>query len=339
MGMKLKLFLLVFAIVYCSNVFAQKSPEISEIDRIRLAEAFRLKEKLSETVWKNWGKTPLAVLLVTPENEFLIRHPSPSKDFTKIGFDKKLKSDIFWRRRSFNPAFLATFPAIQGSGVSTIVVGQAENTWVKTSTPWVVTVLHEHFHQMQDSQPNFYQDALDLNISGGDQTGMWMLNYPFPYKDEKINEDFSRMAKQLAAALETQNETEFRKELAAYLETRKDFNSTLKENDYKYLSFQLWKEGTARYAEYLIAKAASEKYKPGKEFTKLKDYKPYAEIAGNLREQIIESLKTIQLEKLGREVVYPYGAAEAMLLDKAKIEWKLRYFNEKFYPDKYFELK
>ncbi len=120
---------------------------------------------------------------------------------------------------------------------------------------------------------------------------------------------------------------------------RRDFNASLTENDYKYLSFQLWKEGTARYVEYKIAEFAAEKYKPNKAFTKLKDYKPYKEAAEDLRKQIIESLKTIRLDKLGCEVVYPFGAAEAMLLDRAKIPWKDRYFTEKFYLDKYFEKK
>ena len=134
----------------------EQSPKISATDRTRLAEAFRLADRLGDRIWPGWNKAPFAVLLVTPEHEFLIRHPLPSPDFEKIGFDKELDSDVFFRKRTMSPGFLATFPAIRGSMVSTIVVGQAENTWVKTSTPWVVTLLHEHFHQLQDSQPNFY---------------------------------------------------------------------------------------------------------------------------------------------------------------------------------------
>jgi len=77
-----------------------------------------------------------------PEREFLIRHPQPSKDFTLIGYDSLLKSDVYFRKRVFGTNLLATFPAV--GGVSTIVIGQAENTDKKTSTPWAVTVLHEH---------------------------------------------------------------------------------------------------------------------------------------------------------------------------------------------------
>lgn len=328
----------IFALfVFCSNISAQTvQPQIPEIDRIRLAEAFRLKEKLAEKVWKDWGKTPLAVLLITREHEFLIGHPAPSKDFTEIGYDKLLKNKVFYRKQKFNPAFLATFPAVSNSGVSTVVIGQAENTWVKTSTPWVVTLLHEHFHQMQDSQPDFYKEVMSLGLANGDETGMWMLNYPFPYDDKDISKGFANLAKQLARALEVK-ETEFQNELRTYIIMRKLFGNGLKPNDYKYLSFQLWKEGTATYTEIRIAELAAKNYKPNKDFAKLKDFKPYAEIAKEIRQITINSLKNMNLEKTRREVVYPFGAGEAMLLDSAGINWKERYLSEKFYLDKYLD--
>ena len=332
---KFALLLLLFAAF--QTVLPQAKPQISENDRIRLAEAFRLSDSFSEKVWKDWSKTAFAVLLITPENEFLIRHPAPSKDFAEIGYDKLLKSKVYQRKRVFSPNLLATFPVIQGSNISTIVVGQAENTFVKTSTPWVVTILHEHFHQLQDSQPNMYQATLDLGISGGDRTGMWMLNYPFPYSEKSTAQNFNELAGQLAKTLETENPAAFQTELKNYLAMREVFNKSLKPDDYKYLSFQLWKEGVARYTEHEIAKLAAEKYRPSKEFRSLKDFQPYPQIAAAMRSNIIAKLKTLNLSDAQREVAYPFGAGEAMLLDKAKIDWKSRYFNEKFYLDSYFD--
>src|SRR5207247_9176473 len=112
-----------------------------------------------------------------------------------------LKSDVYFRKRTQPTNFLATFPAIGGSMISTIVVGQAENTSAKTSTPWVVTLLHEHFHQLQYSQPDYYPGTEALGLAHGDQTGMWMLNYPFPYEDPAVQQAFSAAANALAAAL------------------------------------------------------------------------------------------------------------------------------------------
>ena len=66
---------------------AQGTPALSAIDCTRLAETFRLAERIEDRIWPNWSKAPFAVLLVTPEYEFLIRHPKPSTDFMPLGYD------------------------------------------------------------------------------------------------------------------------------------------------------------------------------------------------------------------------------------------------------------
>ena len=334
--MKIKLSLILFLLLITSGVFAQESKSaIPEIDRIRLAEAFRIGETLGNKVWKDWDKAPFAVLLVTPENEFLIRHPKPSKDFTLVGFDSLLKSDVYFRKRTQQINFLATFPAV--GGVSTIVIGQAENTFKKTSTPWLITVLHEHFHQLQMSQPTYYKEVDALNLSGGDQTGMWQLNFAFPYKDVQTNERFSALSKLLVETLQAKKKSEFSAKLDEYLKARQAFQQMLSPNDYKYFSFQIWQEGIARYTEWRIADLAARKYKPSKEFLALKDYTPLREVADTiLNKQIMASLPTLQLEKWERTVFYPFGAAEGLLLDRVNRKWQNRYLTEKFYIDKYF---
>jgi hypothetical protein len=331
-----KLFIFLVAFFCLTNcVWAVDTPKLSQTDRVRLSEAFRVGEKLSNKIWDNWNQIPFGVLLVTPENEFLIRHPKPSKDFGLINTDALLKSDVFWRQRMFNPGFLATFPAV--GGVSTIVVGQAENTTRKTSTPWVITLLHEHFHQLQDSQPGIYQEIDRLDLSGGDQTGMWMLNYPFPYADETVGKNFESLCLQLADLIETENKSDFQNKLSKYLAARKQFEQSLKPADYKYFSFQLWKEGVARYTEYKIAAVAANVYKPTREFERLKDYQTYRQTADEIRGRIITELKTLELKKFERVAFYPFGAGEALLLDKANPNWKKRYLSEKFFIEKYFE--
>jgi hypothetical protein len=168
---------------------------------------------------------------------------------------------------------------------------------------------------------------------------MWMLNYPFPYSDKRINEDFANLGKLLAKALEITGKNQFRGAFNRYIAKRKDFNNSLQPNDFRYLSFQLWKEGTARYIEIMVAENAAENYKPSKEFTKLEDYGSYDDFAKELKNQTIEALKSLSLSESQRNVVYPFGAGEALLLDKAGIKWKKRYFENKFYLDSYFSGK
>ena len=312
----------------------QEKPDLREVDRVRLAEAFRVGEKLGDDLWAGWSKAPFAVLLVTPDTEFLIRHPRPTNEFTSLGYDARLQSEIYYRERKFNTNLLATFPAV--AGVSTIVIGQAENTASKTSTPWVITLLHEHFHQLQESQPNFFKDTEGLNLSRGDQTGMWMLNFPFPYTSPQVSQQFSLMCRLLVEALNTKSDVHFTAKLAAYLEARAALKKLLSTDDYKYLSFQLWKEGIARYTEDRVAHWAATNYQPSREFRELKDFTTFAAAASQIRTGIITELSTLKLDEHQRTAFYPVGGGEGLILDRATPNWRSRYFAEKFDNEKYF---
>jgi hypothetical protein len=315
-------------------VFGAGTPTLPEADRIRIAEAFRLAEALGNQVWPEWDKAPFAILLVTPEHEFLIRHPQPSDDFTLIGEDPVLKHKVWFRKRMFSTKLLATFPAV--GQVPTIVVGQAENTEFNTSTRWVITLLHEHFHQLQNCQPRYFAGVDSLGLARGDQTGMWMLNYPFPYTETPVKDKFRVLCKLLGEALQARQEADFPAKLASYLQARAKFKEMLKPDDYKYLSLQLWQEGIARYTEYHFAKLASTRDEPSKNFQALKDYKPYKDVARDILTTIERALASAQLDKSKRLAFYPLGAAEGLLLDKANPQWRERYFRQMFSLDKCF---
>ena len=331
---KTHLTLIVLVLLSAQMVAAQDKPRLPDIDRVRLAEAFRIGETLGNRIWASWNKAPFAVLLVTPENEFLIRHPKPSADFTLILYDPLLQSKVYYRQRTQPPNLLATFPI---GGIPTIVIGQAENTAKKTSTPWVVTMLHEHFHQLQYSQLDYYRQVDALGLSRGDQSGMWMLNYPFPYDWPEMKDHFSLLSRLLAEALQARNKTEFSARLAAYLRQRDELGKTLSPDDYRYFSFQMWQEGIARYTEYRIAKLAAGKYKPSKAFRALKDYQPFVGVAEQIKSGILNELTTGQLEDYKRVMFYALGAGEGLLLDRTNPRWRQRYFVDKFYLDRYFD--
>jgi hypothetical protein len=232
---------------------------------------------------------------------------------------------------------MATFPAV--GGVSTVVIGQAENTEARASARWVITLLHEHFHQLQDSQPRFYADVDALGLARGDTTGMWMLNYPFPYTKPEVRDHFSVMARTLAEALRARQKPDFKDRLAAYLKARDKFRSLLKADDYRYFAFQVWKEGIARYTEVRLAELAAGGYEPSEAFQGLKDYRPFNEVAEDILGRMEKELGSAQLDKARRAVVYNFGAAEGLVLDRARPGWRKRYFEEKFSLDKHFALE
>ena len=315
--------------------YAQGQPQLSNTDRVRLAEAFSLGDKLGNQLWAGWSQAPFAVLLVTPEHEFLIRHPKPSNDFVLVNYDPLLHSKVYSRPRTQPQNLLATFPLV--GGIPTIVIGQAENTAKETSTPWVVTVLHEHFHQLQYSLPGYYDDANALGLARKDGSGMWMLNYPFPYDWHEMQELFSHLGHSLANVLQAKTRSDFSAGLATYLKQRREVENTLSPDDYRYLSFQMWQEGISRYTEYHIAKLAAADKRPSKAFRMLKDYRAFDDVAEELRVGILSQLSSVNIAESKRVIFYSLGAGEGLLLDRVNPRWRRRYFVDKFYLDKYFE--
>ena len=332
--MQHKLALFLFLSLGTLNVLAQEEPKIPSPDRIRLAEAFRIGETLGNEVWEEWSRAPFALLLVTPEHEFLIRHPNPSRDFNSIGYDSLLKSNVYFRKRIYQTNLLATFPAV--NGVPTIVVGPAENTG-KSSAVWVVTILHEHFHQLQQSQPDYNSAVKALGLAHGDETGMWMLNYPFPYDSSEVKKQFSVLCQSLWEALLSTETKEFANRVSAYLEARRKLKEVLSNEDFKYFSFQVWQEGIARYTEYQIAKLAAEKYEPSNEFKSLPDFTLFKGVADSTLKNILSELPTLPVAGYRRVAFYYIGAGEGLLLDTINPIWKEMYFKKKFSPESYFE--
>jgi len=297
-------------------------------DAVRLREFYRLSQQIQDRTWPGWSGTPSPVLLVTSDSEFLSHRASPPKEFVK------LDDDLYIRPRQFPVTLLATFPAFGPPSV--IVVGEPANTTRKTSTPWLFTLMHEHFHQLQDSQPGFYDAVNQLGLSHGDTTGMWMLNYPFPYDKPEVAKSFGDLRDLLLAAVTESNPDLFTKKAAEYIAARKKFFAELAADDHKYLGFQLWKEGIARYTEIRSAEAAAQ-YQPSPEYAALSDYESFADYAAKMRQNTLDELKRADIAKWKREVVYSFGATEGFLLDRINPGWREQYFKRPFSLDWAFE--
>lgn len=314
----------IVLLLAATMVQAAPSAQLSSTDTIRIAEFYRLATVIQDQIWPDWSKVPAPVLLVTNDAEFLTHHPDLPKGFTKVA------EDIYERPRQFPTNLLATFPAFGPPSV--IVIGEAEHTEAKTSTPWVITLMHEHFHQLQDAQPGIFDAVNKLGLARGDTTGMWMLNYPFPYDDPKIDASFANLRDLLLAALRAPDQKAFHPLAAEYVAARGKFFAQLAPDDRKYLSFQLWKEGIARYTQVKCAEAAAG-YRASTEFARLQDYEPFADYATHARSDTLEELKKADLAKLKRVAIYPWGAAEGFFLDRYRPKWKDDYLSSPFTLD------
>jgi hypothetical protein len=305
---------------------AQGTPSLRQADRVRLAEAFALARRVADRVWPGWAGTPFPVLLVTDSVEFLLGAPGQDPGFVRSGFDSVLGQEVWTRPRQFPPTLLATFPAVAGK--PTVVIGTPERTG-KASTAWVITLLHEHFHQWQTSRPDYYRGVVALGLARGDTTGQWMLNYAFPYDSAPVQASARRLATALRKALDAPAASR-RDALAAVVAARDELRSRLSPEDYRYLEFQFWQEGVARYVEYAALEAAVAEGQGGAAFRSLPDYEPYAAALERRRQGLRQELDTLALGRDRRVAFYPLGAAIALLLDRSRPGWKREYAERPF---------
>lgn len=304
-------------------MYSHGAAVIDDADRWRLAEAFRLSRAIDETVWPGWSRTPFAVLLVTTEREFLIGEHPRVEGFVSEGHSTDLGSEVFSRPRHFNPVVAATFPAL--GRTSLVVIGRPDALGI-ASTPWVLTVLHEHFHQFQVSDPDYFRAAERLDLAGEDQTGKWMLTYPFPYESAHVIDRFAHVTTSLHRALTQSARATEHDAWGAYFELLE----ALAEPDRRYLSLQVWQEGVARFVELLAAEVAAARHTPLKGFASLPDATTYSVAAQELRAHILAQLANPDLSCRRRESFSDLGAGLSLLLDRREPTWKSRYLDSKF---------
>ncbi|MCU0650350.1 MAG: hypothetical protein MUF00_20360 [Gemmatimonadaceae bacterium] len=301
------------------------------LDALRVREAYRLTAAVQDSIWPGgWGETPFPLLLVTSDREYLFAFPRVPDGFTASTATDSATATlrIMERPRQFQPTLLATFPAFGPPAV--IVMGRPETTG-KTSTTWVLTALHERFHQYQTAAPDYFAAVERLDLSGGDQTGMWMLNYAFPYATPAVASAFNALARALARLVPRSTRAQRR----AFWNSYEQFLSRLSEQDRRYLGFQLWQEGVARYVELRAAEAAARTYLPTPAFAMLPDFAPFSRAAATMRAELLDELARADLATTQRVSFYAFGAAMALLLDQDAPGWQRRYRTEPFAIERY----
>jgi hypothetical protein len=329
--MKKILPILVTILQLTCSVQGQGLPKMRTQDKVRIREAITISNKYGNEIWQGINEPPFVVLLVTDSFEFLINHPYPSSDFKISEEDEILNAKILYRQRTYSKTFLATFPAV--GGVNCIVVGTPENTG-KSSTDWIITLLHEHFHQFQYTQKDHYASVAGLDLANGDETGMWQLNYRLPYDSLPISSQYSKYTRALSNAVSGIDNKDFRELLTQYTDERKKLIGLFKPSDYKYFSFQLWQEGIARYTEYKFLEVLND-YTPSIEAAGLPDFIPFNKFREQFLKLHLGSVTALKFEKEKRICFYDVGLVEGILLDKLNPRWRSQYFASRFFLEKY----
>lgn len=302
------MFVIVNAIALAATQPAT-SPAPAETLGPSLASVRSFSRGPGEALWPGYGSAPFEFLLVEAKTETLLCRTAVPEGFKAAGHDKTVDCPRFVRDRTpLSDTLLAAMPLF--GPPPTIVMGTPETT-KRTPASWLRTILHEHFHQWQFSLPDYFKRTDALDLKGGDETGMWVLNYPFPYSKPEVISLQSAASNALAEAVEARGTAAFADRLDAYLEKRSAFRGGVSEKDWRYIEFQLWQEGVARWTEIQLGKSYPEP--------------SVAKSADVLEQRTIQELRKPDLKGQEREFVYAFGAAEAMLLAACGPKWRAHY--------------
>ena len=301
---------------------AATGPPARELELIACAR--ELSARLGDSLWPGWNEAPYTLVLVAGDREYLLGSAPPAAGFQPLGREEGVGRELSARPRSLAPGLLATLPLF--SPEPTIVVGTLAATG-KSPAAWTLAVLHEHFHQLQISAPGYFDAVAALGLDGGDDSGRWMLDYPFPYRDRRVVKAFDRLSRELASGLAVGDPGRSGAARTAVEDAARTLRATLGRADATYLAFQLWQEGVARYVELRAAEAAARAGPPCARRLELDFAAEAARLRAELRRALAEPRA---LERRRRLSFYPVGAALALWLDASQPEWRDRYLADRF---------
>ena len=291
----------------CSNLEVAAQRDVRE----HIRDARLVVDRHGDSIWSGFSSAPFGILLVDEDTERLFCHDGSPQGFEMTGDDPLLSCPTGNRAASFPSNMQQTFAAIDN--VPVIVIGTPKGTR-KTVNDWVLTIFHEHFHQLQFSWDGYYPGIAALGLNGGDDSGAWMLDYEFPYNLRPVANTFRNMADELIKALEARGTNEFDDAANAYWVTRERARAAVSEADWRYIELQLWQEGAARWTEAAVAAASVE----------------FSRAGADAEERVTRELTVLNLREHQRAALYSIGAGEIMLLEAAGADWRASYWSEPF---------
>ena len=113
-----------------------------------------------------------------------------------------------------------------------------------------------------------------------------MLNYAFPYDSSLVQARFAVLAAHLDSALSATAPDVRRSHWLAARVARAALRVALPPDDERYLAFQMWQEGAARYTELLAARFAARHFTPSAAFLALPDFVPFDAAAARIESGI-----------------------------------------------------
>jgi hypothetical protein len=333
---KIILFLLLFGAVgsqllskensFKDNSYKAVSTKLTWDCRVVVAECLNAINAKGNEVWEGWSNFSCPINIVTNDYEFLIGFKKPPAEYRFLEYDKLLKTDIYFKERTFKQLLVGAAKMLSGKLTVFISTPELFISKLKINMDFYkILLIHELFHVFQIN-----------NFSGGYEF-IKNLNFPrtYPYKVEINNKMRGQEGKILKKAITSKTKIKKLECLAKFLDIRmkrreimmKKHPKSFSERHITQEKFMEWLEGQARYTEVKMGQLLrDDKYKP------IPYYKKFLKNPMDIYKNEIRKLELITLNS-GPESNYGLGWAQWLLLDQLFPEWKNKAFQKDFFAE------
>jgi hypothetical protein len=313
------------------------------IDKLRLAEALRLKAELGDTIWPEYSALDAPVIIWNEDYEFLFGMSRPPEEWEAVPNDD-FEGDAYFRRPAYNPqnfavpvgnqwtASLFTKYQLDVSLITAIrdllppVISDIfpYRIFIQPSEFQISGVQHEYFHVVQ---------ALYAPEKFARAEAIYEYDDSYWKLDGDMRSAWEEEIELLIKAEETSSEgdaAELGRQFLAWREQRRrDFGLSADLINYEVLVE--WLEGTAKYVELRSWKAAGSdpgysslpEMEADPDFNDYEDYEEqWGQAVGQTRRQAREE---------GDVRFYYTGMLQAFLLDRLMPDWKERIMEDDVY--------
>ena len=345
-----------------TNLFfpARSDPtdRLTDLDKARVAEAFRLRRTVGDLIWPGWSNATIPVIVYNEAYAFLSGTDDPGPGWRTVPQnlarggpwesvpDDSIDGRQYYRQRLVDEhaspqAFTVRVGELWAASMTTkdwTTIGMGNE--IRDSLPFAIRVFvpyrliariflglamntDGYICAIEHESFHAYQGMVSANRLAGAETVLSHLGRTYPWADAPFNEAWKAELNALADALSATQQKRTVDFADRFIALRRARRKTFHLDSALVNLERLreWEEGLGKYTEVAIWKCAASDtaYKPVQALSGDPDFNGYRNFGGKWAQE----LATLRLQSRADDIRFYYaGMAQAFLLDRLNPEWK-----------------
>jgi hypothetical protein len=358
----------ILGVSAASNLFfpnrSDSADRLSDMEKARVAEAFRLRRAFGDSIWSGWSNSAIPVIVYNEAYAFLIGCDNPDPGWRTVpqniargGPWEAVPNDSIDGRKYYRQRLVAEGVSPQAFTVRVGDLWTASMTmkdWmpiemgndIRDGVPSAIKALvpyrliariflglgmntDGYICMIEHESFHAYQGIVSVNRLAGAEAVLFQFGKQYPWTNSGFNEAWKAEIDALADALSATQENrvvEFADKFIALRQARrKAFN--LDANQINLERLREWEEGLGKYTELAIWKCAAHDsaYNPVQALSGDSNFKSYRSFDRKWAEELI----TLRHQSRGDDNRFYYtGMAQAFLLDRLNPEWRKKILHD-----------